>query len=45
MKEQKMSARKTLSWAAIAYGAFTAISVIGPILLERRWARQRRRSR
>ncbi|HYX50348.1 MAG TPA: hypothetical protein VE843_11430 [Ktedonobacteraceae bacterium] len=41
MKENTSTRRKTLGWAAVAYGAFTAISVIGPILLERFWFRRR----
>ncbi|HEX7737797.1 MAG TPA: hypothetical protein VF458_23310 [Ktedonobacteraceae bacterium] len=42
--DQKSSMRKTLGWAAVAYGAFTALSVIGPILLEKFWAKKRRES-
>jgi hypothetical protein len=41
MKEDKSTMRKTIGWAAVAYGAFTAISVVGPILLERFWSRRR----
>jgi hypothetical protein len=41
MKEDKSTMRKTIGWAAVAYGAFTAISVIGPIVLERFWSRRR----
>ena len=35
MKDNKATMRKTIGLAALAYGAFTAISIIGPILLER----------
>ena len=41
MKDNKATARKTIGWAALAYGAFTALSIIGPIILERLWSRQR----
>lgn len=41
MKEQQSSMRKTLAWASLAYGAFTAISIIGPLILERLWSRRR----
>lgn len=41
MKENKSTIRKTIGWAAVAYGAFTAISVVAPILLERFWSRRR----
>lgn len=41
MDKQKSSMRKTIGWASVAYGAFTALSVIGPILLERFWAKRR----
>ena len=34
--------RKSLTIVTVAYAAFTAISIIGPILLERRWAKNRR---
>ncbi len=40
MKENTSTGRKTLGWAAVAYAAFTAISVVGPILLERFWSRR-----
>ena len=40
MKENTSNRNKTLGWAAIAYAAFTAISVIGPIILERFWSRR-----
>ncbi len=42
MKEKASERRKSLTIATVAYAAFTAISVIGPILLERRWAKKRR---
>ncbi|HEY6539414.1 MAG TPA: hypothetical protein VIZ18_00675 [Ktedonobacteraceae bacterium] len=41
MKDNKATMRKTMGWAALAYGAFTAISIIGPIILERLWSRKR----
>ncbi len=41
MKDHKATARKTIGWAALAYGAFTAISIIGPILLDRFLSRQK----
>lgn len=34
-QKNKADMRKTMTWAALAYGAFTALSVIGPIVLER----------
>lgn len=40
-KENKSTMRKTIGWAAVAYGVFTAISVVGPILLDRLWSRRR----
>lgn len=40
MNENKSARRKTLTWAAIAYTAFTALSVIGPIVLGRVWKRR-----
>jgi len=39
MKDSKSTMRKTIGWATLAYGAFTAISIIGPIVLERFWSR------
>ncbi len=36
---RKNQYRKTLTWASAIFGAFTAISVIGPIILERIWKR------
>ncbi len=41
MKEDTSTMRKTIGWAAVAYGAFTALSVVGPIVLERFWSRRR----
>jgi hypothetical protein len=41
VKDHKKSMRKTIGWASLAYGAFTAISIIGPLLLERLWSRRR----
>jgi hypothetical protein len=41
MKDSKSTMRKTIGWATLAYGAFTAISIIGPIILERFWSRHR----
>jgi len=41
MKDQKSAMRKSLALAGIAYTAFTAISVLGPLLLERLWKRKR----
>ena len=35
MKDKASTARKTIGWAALAYGAFTAISIIAPIILDR----------
>jgi hypothetical protein len=36
---RKNQYRKTLTWASAIFGAFTAISVIGPIILDRIWKR------
>jgi hypothetical protein len=41
MKENTSTMRKTIEWASLAYGAFTIISVVGPIVLERFWSRRR----
>jgi hypothetical protein len=41
MKDNKSAMRKAIGWASLAYGAFTAISIIGPIILERVWSRHR----
>lgn len=40
MKDHKSTMRKTMGWAAVAYGAFTAISIIGPVILDRLWSHQ-----
>jgi hypothetical protein len=40
VKDNKSTMRKTIGWASVAFGAFTAISIIGPILLERLWKRR-----
>ena len=40
MKDNKATMRKTMGLAALAYGAFTAISIIGPIVLDRLWSRR-----
>ena len=45
MKDNKSTRRKTVGWAAVAYGAFTAISIVGPILLERYWSRRKQNNR
>lgn len=39
MKDPRTTAHKTVGWAALAYGAFTALSIIGPLLLQRLWAK------
>ncbi len=41
-KDTTPARRTSLALASIAYAAFTAISIIGPILLERRWAKKQR---
>lgn len=41
MNNHKTNMRKSLKWAGIAYGVFTALSVIGPIVLDRLWSRPR----
>jgi hypothetical protein len=41
MKDNKSTMRKTIGWISLAYGAFTAISIIGPLLLERVWSKRR----
>jgi len=41
MKDHTSTMRKTIGWASLAYGAFTIMSVVGPILLERFWSRRR----
>jgi hypothetical protein len=40
VKDNKSTMRKTIGWASVAFGAFTAISIIGPILLDRLWKRR-----
>ncbi|HJT56076.1 MAG TPA: hypothetical protein VJ761_06260 [Ktedonobacteraceae bacterium] len=40
MKDNKSARRKSLTVATIAYAAFTALSVIGPIVLDRVWKRR-----
>ncbi len=40
MKDHKLTMRKAIGWASLAYGVFTAISIIGPIVLERLWSRR-----
>jgi hypothetical protein len=40
VKDNKSTMRKTIGWASVAFGAFTAISIIGPILLEWLWKRR-----
>lgn len=45
MKENNSTRRKTIGWAAAAYGVFTAISIVGPILLERYWSRRKQSGR
>ena len=42
MNEKKPSTFKTLAWVYSIVSAFTAISIIGPILLERKERRERR---
>ena len=41
VKDNKSTMRKTIGWASVAFGAFTAISIIGPILLERLWKQRK----
>jgi hypothetical protein len=41
MNENRSAFRKALAWASFAYGTFTAISVVGPIILDRIWNRTR----
>jgi hypothetical protein len=40
MNDNRSARRKSLVLASIAYGAFTAISIIGPIILDRLWRRK-----
>ena len=35
MKDNASTSRKAIGWAALAYSAFTAISIIAPIILDR----------
>ena len=44
-KDNKSTMRKTIGWVTLAYGAFTTISIIGPILLERVWSRRKSEGR
>jgi hypothetical protein len=44
-QHQKSTMHKTIAWAAVAYGAFTALSVIGPILLQQFWSKQKQSKR
>jgi hypothetical protein len=39
-QKNRADMRKTLTWATVAYGAFTALSVIGPIVLNKLWKRR-----
>ena len=39
-QKNKSDMRKTLTWATVAYGAFTALSVIAPIVLDKLWKRR-----
>lgn len=41
MDRQKSTMRKTIGWAGLAYGAFTALSIIGPIVLDHIWSKAR----
>jgi hypothetical protein len=41
MNNNKLQFRKAITWASLAYGAFTAISILGPIILDRIWHRTR----
>jgi hypothetical protein len=41
VKDNTSTMRKTIGWVSLAYGAFTVISIIGPLLLERLWSRRR----
>jgi len=40
MKDSKSTMNKTIGWVTLAYGGFTAISIIVPIILERLWSRR-----
>ena len=37
--DNKSQFRKAITWASLAYGAFTALSILGPIILDRIWSR------
>jgi len=37
----KSQFRKAITWASLAYGAFTSLSILGPIILDRIWNRPR----
>jgi hypothetical protein len=41
MNKNKSAFRKTLLLASIAYGAFTTLSVVVPIILDRVWNKPR----
>ena len=41
-QKNKTDMRKTMTWATLAYGAFTTLSIIGPIVLERLGKRRRK---
>ena len=41
MKDSKSTMHKTIGCTTLAYSAFTTISIIGPIILERFWSRHR----
>lgn len=40
-QQNRADMRKAMTWAALAYGAFTALSVVGPIVLEKLRKRQK----
>ncbi|HEY0755651.1 MAG TPA: hypothetical protein VGD98_16960 [Ktedonobacteraceae bacterium] len=40
MSDQTSSRRKAIGWASVAYAAFTALSIIAPILLDRLWSKK-----
>ena len=39
-QKNKADMRKTLTWVGVAYGAFTALSVIAPLVLDKLWKRR-----
>ena len=41
MNNNKQQFRKAITWTSLAYGAFTALSILGPIILDRIWNRPR----